>query len=168
VSHGVCVGIGCVVSLGLYAWLLGQDLRNVDPARCAARQPRWAETESMIRAAFPESFMAESALAETRAKPATPERVAARVAQLKQAWPQLRPALATRLPAPAEMRDWLRRCGAPSHPDHIGISMAKLRDDVARARLIRRRYTILDLLADLGWLEAATADILGPRGIWAE
>ncbi len=168
VSHGVCVGIGCVTVLALYEWLQGQDLSTINPARCAARQPRWAETEELIRTAFPQSFMADSALTETRAKTDGQARIVERLTRLKHAWPQLRKDLSTRLQASAEMRDWLRRCGAPAHPGEIGISIAKLRDDVARARMIRRRYTILDLLTDLGWLEAAVADTLGPNGIWAK
>lgn len=168
VSHGVCVGIGCVTVLGLYEWLQGQDLTTIDPARCAARHPRWEETAELIRAAFPQSFMAESALAETRAKTDGAARIVERLTRLKQSWPQLRKDLSARLPESSEMRDWLRRCGAPAHPGEIGISIAKLRDDVARARMIRRRYTILDLLADLGWLEAAVAETIGPNGVWAD
>jgi glycerol-1-phosphate dehydrogenase [NAD(P)+] len=168
VSHGVCVGIGCVTVLGLYEWLQGQDLTTVDPARCAARHPRWEETAEHIRAAFPQDFMADSALAETQAKTDGQARIAERLTRLKKSWPQLRKNLAARLPASSEMRDWLRRCGAPAHPSEIGISIAKLRDDVARARMIRRRYTILDLLADLGWLEAAVAETFGPNGVWAD
>ncbi len=34
--------------------------------------------------------------------------------------------------------------------------------------MIRRRYTILDLLDDLGWLEAAVAETVGPNGVWAD
>ncbi|MBS0539958.1 MAG: hypothetical protein JSR47_14430, partial [Proteobacteria bacterium] len=38
--------------------------------------------------------------------------------------------------------------------------------DHARARMIRRRFTGLDVLHDLGWLDRAVADLFGQGGFW--
>ena len=43
--------------------------------------------------------------------------------------------------------------GAPTEPAHIGASRASLCRAVIVAAMIRRRYTILDLLFELGLLE---------------
>ena len=40
VSHGACVGIGCLSMLAAYEWLLRQDLSRIAPAELAARRRR--------------------------------------------------------------------------------------------------------------------------------
>jgi len=64
------------------------------------------------------------------------------------------------------MARWLSACGAASHPSDLGITVAKLAADCRRARLIRRRYTILDCLEDLGWLDRAIGALFAPDGYW--
>jgi glycerol-1-phosphate dehydrogenase [NAD(P)+] len=44
--------------------------------------------------------------------------------------------------------------------------MAKLAAEYRRARLIRRRFTILDLLDDLGWLDRGVAALMADNGFW--
>jgi len=46
------------------------------------------------------------------------------------------------------------------------VSRRKLAADYRRARLIRRRYTLLDCLDDLGWLDRAIDALFAPRGFW--
>ena len=66
----------------------------------------------------------------------------------------------------------MHRCGDRSgrgvqlHPDQIGVGPGKLAADYRRARLIRRRYTLLDLLADMGRLDEAVDSLFAPAGFW--
>ena len=64
------------------------------------------------------------------------------------------------------MEQWLSTCGTASHPADLGVSLAKLAADYRRARLIRRRYTILDCLEDLGWLDKAIDALFDTTGFW--
>jgi glycerol-1-phosphate dehydrogenase [NAD(P)+] len=64
------------------------------------------------------------------------------------------------------MQQRLRAAGGAAHPGDIGIALTRLATDYRRARLIRRRYTLLDLLEDLGWLDRAIADLFAPEGFW--
>jgi glycerol-1-phosphate dehydrogenase [NAD(P)+] len=161
VSHGVCVGIGCVVMLALYEWLLARErpLTDIDAALLA--QPDWSSTEARVRAAFADPALAERAVAEMAAKRRDPARLRQRLERFIEAWPSLRERLHTRLPSSASMRAALTACGAPSTPEAIGIGPATLRADIQRARMIRRRYTLLDLLADAGLLERAIHEVFG-------
>ena len=160
-SHGVCVGIGCVVMLALYEWLLAraQPLADIDAALAA--QPDWAASERRVRAAFAEPALAERALAEMTAKRRDRARLRRRLERFVEIWPSLRERLAARLPRSAAMRAALATCGAPSAPVEIGIAPAALRADIERARMIRRRYTLLDLLADAGLLGRAIHEVFG-------
>ena len=90
----------------------------------------------------------------------------ARVVALRAAWPALRERLRATLVPAATMARWLSACGAASHPSDLGITVAKLAADYRRARLIRRRYTILDCLEDLGWLDIAVESLVTDTGFW--
>ncbi|HEX9326888.1 MAG TPA: hypothetical protein VF915_10250, partial [Reyranella sp.] len=61
---------------------------------------------------------------------------------------------------------WLEAAGAPSSAAAIGISATKHAQDYKRARLIRRRFTGLDVLHELGWLDAMVSDLFGANGFW--
>jgi glycerol-1-phosphate dehydrogenase [NAD(P)+] len=155
VSHGACVGIGCLSMLAAYEWLLRQDLASIAPAALAARTPSPAALHTEIVASFPLSFMAANAEIETSAKGATPERVQRRLHALQCNWPNLSARLRKSLPAAETVRCWLEAAGAAATISAIGISTEKHAADFARARLIRRRFTGLDVLHDLGWLGMA-------------
>ncbi len=156
VAHGACVGVASVAMLALYEWLLARDV----PARCAAvdaRPPRDpAEVEAALGAAFLPSQVA-SARAEMAAKSVDLVQLGARRRVLAAAWPALEGRIRARLVPAATLAGWLDACGAPSRPEQIGIPVDKLTRDCGLARLIRRRYTLLDCLEDLGWLEDALA-----------
>jgi len=89
-----------------------------------------------------------------------------RVGALRAKWPALRMRLASTLVPPATMMRWLAACGAASRPSDLGIPIDKLAADYRRARLIRRRYTILDCLEDLGWLDAAVRSLVSSDGFF--
>jgi glycerol-1-phosphate dehydrogenase [NAD(P)+] len=78
-------------------------------------------------------------------------------------WPDLQTRLEATLPPLSQLQAQLTAAGAPADAASIGIDPQRLAADVRRARLIRRRFTVLDLLADLGWLDRAIAAVL-PTG----
>jgi glycerol-1-phosphate dehydrogenase [NAD(P)+] len=165
-AHGACVGIGCVAMLALYEWLVAQPLADDDIARAIASPPDAAALARELAAAFGGSRVEANAIEEMRAKRAAGDRVA-RLRRLAERWPTLRGRLGA-LPAAAEMQWRLRATGGVGHPAELGISLAKLKADHRRARLIRRRYTVLDVVEDLGWLDRATDALFGAGGFWDE
>ena len=166
VSHGACVGIGCVSMIAAYEWLLNRDMRSIDPAGLAARAPSAAELKAEIAASFPLPFMATNAEAETMAKAVPAEHIERRLSILKKDWREIAAALHRRLPQAATVQQWLDTVGGPSNAAAIGVSRDKHARDHARARLIRRRFTGLDVLHDLGWLGTAVFELFVPGGFW--
>lgn len=61
---------------------------------------------------------------------------------------------------PAELRRRLHALGAASLPGEIGVGPARLRSDLLAARQIRRRYTMLDLAAEVGLLERCVDEVV--------
>ena len=167
VSHGACVGVGCLSMLAAYEWLQRQDIGAIDPARLAGRTPSALALDAGVRASFPLSFMAANAAVETAAKAASPAHVEQRLRALRDKWPDILAYLQGRLPKAAVVQRWLEAVGAPSQSADVGVSREKHARDYRRARLIRRRFTGLDLLHDLGWLDRVVADLFAAGGYWA-
>jgi glycerol-1-phosphate dehydrogenase [NAD(P)+] len=166
VSHGACVGIGAIAMLALYQWLLRQDLSEIDIDDVIARLPGEQAQRDEVAKAFPGSELADNALRETLAKKSDPQHVRPRLDQLRSAWPALAGEMENKLPQAAALQKMLRQAGAAHQPAAIGVSPQKLKRDYRRARLIRRRYTLLDLLFELGWLDEAIAAQFSPGGFW--
>jgi glycerol-1-phosphate dehydrogenase [NAD(P)+] len=166
VSHGACVGVGCVSMVAVYEWLLHQDLTAIDPARLASRAPSKAALKAEIAGAFPLPFMAANAATETLAKVSPSLRIQRRLGALKENWRGLRRTLHERLPQASTVRQWLDTVGGPSTAAALGVAREKHARDHARARLIRRRFTGLDVLHDLGWLDRAVCELFAPGGFW--
>ena len=164
-AHGACVGVGCVAMLALYEWLATQPIEARAVAALDARPDAIATQEREIAAAFSSPAMVESARVEMAAKRDAGDR-RRRLQRLVDAWPSLRRDLAGRLPRAADMQSRLRALGAPAHPADLGVALDAFAADHRRARLIRRRYTVLDLVDDLGWLDRALGALFGGDGFW--
>jgi glycerol-1-phosphate dehydrogenase [NAD(P)+] len=129
----------------------------------AARPRSLDERLREVAAAFPARPIRDSALDEVRAKWAPAHRLPARLSRLPEVWPKLRQRLQEKLPFAADVQTWLRAVGAPADLD---ISRSKLSADYRRARFIRRRYTALDLLDDLDWLDESVDSLFVAGGFW--
>ncbi len=112
--------------------------------------------------------MAANASVEVAAKAAEPRVVEKRLQLLLREWPQIAAGLRRRLPEPQTVRRWLEAAGAPATAEAIGVPRDKHARDYARARLIRRRFTGLDVLHELGLLDVAVAEMFGVNGFWRE
>jgi glycerol-1-phosphate dehydrogenase [NAD(P)+] len=164
-AHGACVGVGCVAMLALYEWLCGQSIDARLVAALDGAPDLVALHDREIALAFLPAALIDSARVEMAAKRAAGDR-RKRVERLVAIWPSLRGELTRRLPRASEMQARLRALGAPAHPADLGVELGAFALDHRRARLIRRRYTILDLVEDLGWLDRAVGALFAADGFW--
>ena len=160
VSHGACVAVGTMAALRMYDWLLGQDLTTLDPARRAADAPSLAEKEAEIRDRFGPGEIADRAIIETRAKHVEGAALQARLTTLRSSWPDLSARLRARLWTADRMAQHLARAGAPVQAADIGVDPAYLYRTILKARFLRSRYTVLDLLDEVGLLDQAAVAAL--------
>lgn len=165
-SHGFKVGIGSLAVTALYEELLRQPLEQIDVERCCAAWPTAPAMEQKVRELFAADSFLETALIETRAKHPSREDLARELQQLRDRWPELRRALQSQLMPFPEMRDRLRRVGAPTQPAEIGLTPERVRRSFRRAYHIRRRYTVLDLAARTQVLDSCLERVWGPQGPW--
>jgi glycerol-1-phosphate dehydrogenase [NAD(P)+] len=160
VSHGACVAVGTMAALRMYDWLLSQDLSVLDPANRAAKAPTLAAKEAEIRSRFGPGEIADRAIVETRAKHVEGAELQARLTTLRATWPDLSARLRARLWTAERMAGHLARAGAPVEATQIGVDPAYLFRTILKARFLRSRYTVLDLLDEVGLLDQAAAAAL--------
>ena len=134
VFHGTKVGIGTVIALKAYEYVskLDPDFKKV---KALERKP-FDEWEKDIRAAFLGAADEIVALEKKGGKN----------------WAEIRE-LAKTAAKPELVSDILIRLGAPTKPHEIGVTREMAREAIIYAKEIRDRYTVLQLLYDLGELE---------------
>lgn len=165
VSHGSCVAIGSLAVLQLYSWFLAQDIGRLDIEATVARAPDFNEKAEEIRRAFGPSEICDRSIEETRLKHVDKDALRQRLIRLKEAWPRLKARLEQQLVTPQRFTQMLRAAGAPAAPMDIGVDDRYLRQTVLSSLFLRSRYTILDVLDDAGWLQAAVNAFPASSGI---
>lgn len=164
-SHGFKVAVGTVASCAAWEEALRLDIEALDVDRVVATAPSAAVAEAHARSSLP-SHVADIAVDAVLAKNLRGDALRDRLLTIQRAWPAIRTRVATQLVSADEAARMLRAAGAPYQPGMIGMSLERLAETYFSAQMIRTRYTVLDLLADLGVLEGTVARMFGPGGHW--
>ena len=165
VSHGFKVGIGTMVSTAWLEFLISKDLTRLDIDACVAAWPTWEAQEAYIRKIFEgkPGHLARG-LAESRAKYCGPEEIRCQLNAIVAVWPELRERIREQIIPFDDVKEMLRLVGAPSRPEEIGVSKARLRDTFKCIPFMRNRYTGIDLIYRAGLLDEVTEHIFGRGG----
>jgi glycerol-1-phosphate dehydrogenase [NAD(P)+] len=167
VSHGTCVALGTLTILALYDWLLEQDLSGLKPGRIIRQRKSLGELEKEIIRRFPLKAVAKRVLIETRHKYPDDQALRQRIANIRDTWPKLSQSLKEYLPGFAEMKTMLQSSGVCVIPKEIGITADYHKQSLMAARLIRRRYTVLDLLEDAGLFDQGVESCFSNPAMWS-
>ena len=165
-SHGFKVGIATLAVTELYEELMRRPLEQLDVERCVARWPTAAEAQQQTRERFAGADFIETAATETKVKHVSSDELRVQLARVRTIWPGLRERLTAQLVPGSELKRRLKLVGAPTEPEEIGISRARLRAGFRRAYHIRRRFTVLDLALRADVLDDCLATMFGPSGVW--
>ena len=156
--HGCQVGVATIAIAGFYERLLALELdRDLDIAARAAALPSVPQLEDEVRRHF--GPLANALLPQARQKSLSPEELTARLTRLKPQWRSIVAGLSSLLRPAESVRRQLLAAGAPVSFDALGVDPARARSAVAHSRHIRARYTILDLGAELGFLDRWVAEL---------
>lgn len=168
VSHGFKVAIGTLATTALYEMLFALSQEEVAAAGEAAleRRPTWQQREREVRAAFAGEPYLDAVIATARTKfVANADDARERLEFLAERWPDLVAAVRQRLWDYGRLRDAFLAAGVPTRPEEIGLTRARVARTVAKAQMIRTRYTVLDTIAELGLMERC-ADRLATCDAW--
>lgn len=167
-SHGFKVGLGTVAVSALYEVVLAKDLPElIDVDAAVAAWPSWEETEALVRAALSPDLH-EAAIAQTKAKYINADELRDRLNLFLERWPSIEQRLRAQLLPASELKQKLDAVGAITHPSQIDMPMDRFRDTYHRARWIRSRYVLTDLLTQAGVLDGLVDELFEPGGFWAE
>ena len=166
-SHGFKVGVGSVAIAALYERILERDLGDLDFEAIKESWPSRDGLEEAVRAAHKTPSLVEAAVEQSLAKYVDADELGERLGLLREQWPGLRGRLARQLMPAGRIRDLLRAAGCPVGPSEIGLGPEDFRATYTRARMIRSRYTVLDLANETGILEGCVEELFSPGGFWA-
>ena len=166
-SHGMKVGVGTVASTALWEEVLKIDFDSLDVDAIVAAAPTDEEvarrvTETLI------PRIAEESVGHSVGKNLRGEELRARIHAIQEAWPRITARVIPQLISPDEAAAWLKAVGAPYHPEMIEVDMDRFRQTHFKAQMIRPRYTVLDVLFDIGMLETVVDRVMSPDGYWGK
>lgn len=166
-SHGFKVGVGTVASLAIWEEFLSMEVEDfdVDRALAAVRTPE--ELEAEVRGLLIDRIQDE-AVKHTLKKRCAGDELVARINLLKEKWPELRERLRAQIIPAQDAMDRLKAVGAPYHPELIDIDWDRFRVTHVKAKMIRDRYTIFDILTDLGVYEDVVEKLFSTEGFWGK
>ncbi len=148
VSHGFKVSIGTVATTALYEGLL--SLSEQDARRFAepglTRSAREAEIDAFLHLGCYGAEARQIALA----KFLEGEALAERRESIYRNWEILRKRVRQQLYPLHELKAMLKKANCPTEPQEIGLTPGQFIHGIAAAQLIRKRYTVLDAIYELG------------------
>lgn len=167
VSHGFKVGIGTLVSTLELEFLLSKDMEAVDVDKAVAAWKTWPEMEEEIRAVCKgKPGHLARCLEETKGKYIGKEELRRQLETLKACWGELSGRIRKTIIPINDVYENLKAVGAPCEPEMICVSRRHLKDTFAFIPFMRSRFTNIDILYRLGWLEEFTETIFGKGGRW--
>lgn len=165
-SHGFQVSIGTLVSLAFYEELMKSDMKSLDIEACVTAWPSLEEAEEKAIEMFKGTDFPMIGATEIKAKYVSKDELREQLSRLVENWDVIKEQLAKQLVTVDEAVRRLDAVGAPTKPEQIGISRARLRDSIIEAQHIRRRFTILDLAIRTCKIDEWTNHIFGKDGVW--
>lgn len=167
VSHGFKVGIGTLVSTAELEFLLEKGLEDIDVDACVAAWKSWDEVETEIRTLMEgKPGHIARALVETKGKYVGKEELRSQLETLKAAWPELSVRIREQIIPFGQVRENLRLVGAPYEPEMIGVTRERFRQTVSYIPFMRSRFTNIDVIYRLGWMDEFVQRMFGKGGIW--
>jgi glycerol-1-phosphate dehydrogenase [NAD(P)+] len=167
-EHGLKVGFASIAIAAFYERILQRDLGDVDIDARRNAWPSWAEVEREVRATHTTPGLDQAALAQSREKYVDADQLAQRLTLLRERWPALHERIQRQLLTADQLRKQLRAAGCPTSPAELGLSLADLKATYVRGRMIRSRYTVLDLAYEAGVLDECVDELFAPGGFWAQ
>ncbi len=168
VSHGFKVGIGTLASTAALEFILEHDLSKMDVEE---KVSAWWASFDEVKATFPSVFPGRPAhvrRAELEYAKKFPSREDLRreLTAIRDVWGELSAKMRGQLMPFGAVKECLKKAGAPTEPEEIGVTRARFRETFAGVPYMRARYFGADLAQRVGLMPALLDRLFGPGGIW--
>lgn len=166
VSHGFKVALGSLISVALAKELFapGGSLRLLLERRDFKPEPdllgrRMHAAELLLK----DSQYYDQTKAAIAAKTPDVTGLETRARKARDSWGNLAARYDAQIPGYAAFKTDLLAGGCPTEPEDIGLSRAACVGSLKVASLIRKRYTVLDLVSELGILDEAVEAVFSDQ-----
>ncbi len=149
VFHGTKVGIGTIIALRAYEYI--SELNPDFDAVKKQERKSFTAWEQEIKKAFMSASDEIIDLEKTVGKNDV-QKINLRLDSIKEHWQQIKE-LAGSVLKSEQVKDFLSKLNAPVYPHQIGVEKEMALQAILYSKEIRNRYTVLQLLYDLGELE---------------
>lgn len=149
ILHGTKVGVGMVTASCLYHMLSEENVDFEQAMRNGFDYERWAKK---VTACYEEATPGIIQLEEQCGKNNLEKRNR-RISYLKENWTLIQNTIKKALPKVETIEQLLTDLDAPINPEQIGVSMELVKDGIILAKEVRNRFTLLQILWDLGLAE---------------
>lgn len=152
-SHGFKVGVGTLISTLLMEKTFALSKEEV--AKICAEKPEisLAEREAQIDARLKGAVIYDAVKKVCLGKLLTGDALKARRQQIIDNWDSMKEKVLGQILPYKEMKRRFELMGCPVKPEQIGLDRDEFLRGINVAAMIRKRYTILDLLFEMGVLE---------------
>ncbi|MBQ9027893.1 MAG: sn-glycerol-1-phosphate dehydrogenase [Lachnospiraceae bacterium] len=154
-NHGTQVGVGMILALKLYHKLAKEQPDFEAAMERSFDREGW---ERRMRECY--GIAADGIIAlENKAGKNDVAKRNRRLLSMKQHWPEIQRTIEEYLPATGDMIDLLTSLHAPVEVTQMGVPAPWAREAVVVAKEVRERYTLLQILWDLGLAEKYAEEI---------
>lgn len=153
VSHGFAVSVGTLAMTILYEKFLKIDFSSMDYKMLSARRKTLAQMYADADQMFAGRDFLESAKSAIQKKYEPQDVFENRIKLLCQNWNSIKSKLQSQLVDSNTLRARLEKVKAPTSPEQIGLSDSELNASLTKAANIRTRWTLLDLLYCINFLD---------------
>jgi glycerol-1-phosphate dehydrogenase [NAD(P)+] len=156
-----------LVSTACFEYLLGTELQNADIEKCVKSWPDIDMVNKRIESVFHgKPGHKARALEETRAKYIDKNGLRKELTGISEQWPSLKEKICRQIYTFDEVRDRLKRVGAPYEPEMIGITRARLKETFLGIPYMRSRLTVIDVIMRFGLMDNVVDYLFGDGGRW--
>jgi glycerol-1-phosphate dehydrogenase [NAD(P)+] len=144
--HGTQVGVGTIIALYLYHMLENQEVDFATVKASSFDKEAWIKEIKEVYEIAADGIIA----VEEKSKKNDISMRNQRLEVIEKNWDKIRQMIRDNLPKVKDMEDLFAGLDAPTNPTQIDVSLEELYQSVIYAKEVRPRYTVLQLIWDLG------------------
>lgn len=153
VSHGFKVAIGSLSSIVLLETLVNININNETINNALLKWPTWEQREQSIIDKFPNLSDINNLLKINKQKYINKEQLNQRLMQFLKVKDSLLVAIKKHKLSYNDYKNRLQLAGCPIKPEDIGLTKDRVIKTYSKAQMLRNRFSILDLVYELGLLD---------------
>lgn len=161
--HGAQVGVGTIIMLNTYAYLREIDPSRIDPQKVLRSRPSLEAIEAENRALYGDKAASFDQVA--RKKRIPDDQYPAYIRSILDSWEQIWTEIDPYVAPVDRIRVPFEQAGVPYSLESIHRTREQAREAMLHGSHYRPRYTVLDLLWELGLFPQAADEILERSGV---